>query len=47
MPAASDTVCIAMFEGNYAYVVWGAETPNNIYEYAAYTFVIRQGKIVM
>jgi ketosteroid isomerase-like protein len=46
-PDASDAVRIAMFEGNYAYIVWSAETSDNIYEYASDTFVIRQGKIVM
>jgi hypothetical protein len=44
---ASDTVRIAMIEGNYAYIIWSAETPDNIYEYATDTFVIGRGKIVM
>lgn len=32
-------------EGQYAYIVWGAETPNKIYEYVTATFVISEGKI--
>lgn len=32
-------------EGQYAYIVWGAETPNKIYEYVSATFVISEGKI--
>jgi hypothetical protein len=31
--------------GNVAYIVWHAETANNIYEYATDTFVIQDGKI--
>ena len=46
-PDASDAVRVAMFEGNFAYIVWSAETADNIYEYATDTFVIRHGKIVM
>ena len=46
-PGASDTVRTAMFEGNYACIVWSAETSQNIYEYASDTFVVRHGKIVM
>src|SRR5262245_24075873 len=46
-PLTSDAVRVSMLEGNYAYIVWSAETSDNIYEYASDTFVIRQGKIVM
>ena len=35
-----------IIEGDYAYVVWTAETPDNVYEMATDTFVIRDGKIV-
>lgn len=31
---------------DYAFIVWHAETPANEYEYAADTFVIRNGEIV-
>jgi len=30
----------------YAYIVWHAETPDNVYEFATDTFVIRDGEIV-
>jgi ketosteroid isomerase-like protein len=33
-------------DGEHAYIVWSAETANNIYEFATDTFVIRDGKIV-
>ncbi len=32
--------------GDYGYMVWTAETPDNIYELATDTFVVRDGKIV-
>jgi ketosteroid isomerase-like protein len=34
-------------EGDYAYIVWSGNTPNNIYELGSDTFVVRDGKIVM
>jgi len=33
-------------EGDYAYIVWTAETADNVYEVATDTFVVRNGKIV-
>jgi uncharacterized protein (TIGR02246 family) len=33
-------------EDEYAYIVWQAETPDNDYEFATDTFVIREGEIV-
>ena len=33
-------------EGEYAYITWEADTPDNDYEFATDTFVIRDGKIV-
>jgi hypothetical protein len=33
-------------EGEYAYIVWNAETPENEYEFATDTFVIHDGEIV-
>lgn len=45
-PGAADTVHTASFEGNYAYLVWSAETADNIYEFATDTFFVRDGKIV-
>ena len=35
-----------LIEGDYAYIVWTAETPDNVYEMATDTFVVREGKIV-
>lgn len=31
---------------DYAFIVWHAETPENEYEYASDTFVVRDGEIV-
>ena len=33
-------------EGDYAYIVWEAETADNIYELGSDTFVVKDGKIV-
>ena len=33
-------------EGDYAYILWTAETADNVYEMATDTFVVRDGKIV-
>ena len=33
-------------EGDYAYIVWSAETPDNSYQLGTDTFVIHDGKIV-
>jgi len=35
-----------MVEGDYAYILWTAETADSVYELATDTFVVRQGKIV-
>ena len=35
-----------LVDGDYAYVVWTAETTDNVYEMATDTFVVREGKIV-
>ncbi len=32
--------------GDYAYILWTAETADNVYEIATDTFVVREGKIV-
>jgi ketosteroid isomerase-like protein len=34
-------------EGDYAYIVWSAETADNIYELATDTFHVRDGKIAV
>jgi hypothetical protein len=33
-------------EGDYAYILWGAETADNIYEVGSDTFVVQAGQIV-
>ena len=33
-------------EGDYAYILWTAETADNVYELGTDTFTVRQGKIV-
>jgi len=33
-------------EGDYAYILWNAETADNVYEVGTDTFVVRDGKIV-
>jgi hypothetical protein len=33
-------------EGDYAYILWNAETPDHTYDAATDTFVVRNGKIV-
>src|SRR5215471_20783583 len=35
-----------LVDGDYAYVVWTAETTDNVYEMATDTFVMSEGKIV-
>ncbi len=34
-------------EGDYAYILWTAETADNVYELGTDTFVVRDGKIVV
>ena len=33
-------------EGDYAYILWTAETADNVYEVGTDTFVVRDGRIV-
>jgi hypothetical protein len=33
-------------DGDHAYILWTAETADNLYEFATDTFVVRNGKIV-
>jgi len=35
-----------LIDGDYAYILWTAETADNIYEMGTDTFVVRDGKIV-
>ncbi len=34
-------------EGDYGYILWNAETSDNVYEIGTDTFVVRNGKIVV
>jgi len=45
-PGASFSMRQQCVEGDYAYILWTAETPDNSYEDATDTFVVRNGKIV-
>ena len=45
-PGASFSMREQRVEGDYAYILWSAETADNPYEAATDTFVVRNGKIV-
>jgi ketosteroid isomerase-like protein len=45
-PGASFTMKQVSVEGEYAYIIWSADTAENIYELGTDTFVVRNGKIV-
>jgi ketosteroid isomerase-like protein len=45
-PGSSFTMQQRWIDGDYAYIVWNAETADNSYEFATDTFVVRNGKII-
>ena len=45
-PGASFDMKKQSVEGETAYIVWAAETADNVYELATDTFTVRDGKIV-
>jgi ketosteroid isomerase-like protein len=45
-PGATFSMREQSAEGDYAYILWSAETADNSYEAATDTFVVRNGKIV-
>jgi ketosteroid isomerase-like protein len=45
-PGATFTMQHQAVEGDYAYILWTAETTDNVYELGTDTFVVRDGKIV-
>jgi ketosteroid isomerase-like protein len=45
-PGASFSLRQRYVEGEYAYILWSAETADNSYEAATDTFFVRGGKIV-
>lgn len=45
-PGASFNMKQYSVEGDHGYILWNAETTDNIYELATDTFVVRNGRIV-
>jgi ketosteroid isomerase-like protein len=45
-PGASFEMKLQSVDGDCAYILWAAETADNVYEVACDTFVVRAGKIV-
>ena len=45
-PGARFSLQQQVVEGDYAYILWTAETADNEYELGTDTFVVRDGKIV-
>jgi len=45
-PGAAFNMKRQSVNGDYAYILWSAETADNVYEVATDTFVVRDGKIV-
>jgi ketosteroid isomerase-like protein len=45
-PGATFSMKLQSVEGDYAYILWTAQTADNVYELATDTFVVRDGKIV-
>ncbi len=45
-PGAAFSMKQQYVEGDYAYILWTAETADNVYELGTDTFVVRDGKIV-
>ncbi len=45
-PGAKFNLEQQVVDGDYAYILWTAETAQNVYELGTDTFVVRNGKIV-
>jgi ketosteroid isomerase-like protein len=45
-PGSTFTMREQSFDGDYGYIVWTAETADNVYELGTDTFVVRDGQIV-
>ena len=45
-PGASFSMKQQFVEGDYAYILWTAETAENVYEVGTDTFIVRNGNIV-
>jgi len=46
-PGATFSMKQQFVEGDYAYILWTAETADNVYEVGTDTFVVRDDKIVV
>jgi ketosteroid isomerase-like protein len=46
-PGATFTMDRQAVEGEAAYLIWSAETADNVYAYATDTFIVRNGKIAI
>ena len=45
-PGASFSLQLRSVDGDYAYILWSAETADNVHEMGTDTFVVRNGQIV-
>jgi ketosteroid isomerase-like protein len=45
-PGSTFTMKQQFVDGDHAYILWSAETADNVYELGTDTFVVRDGKIV-
>jgi hypothetical protein len=45
-PGATFSMKQQLIEGDYAWILWTAQTPDNVYELGTDTFVVQDGKIV-
>jgi len=45
-PGAAFNMKHQFVDGDYAYIVWTAETADNVYELGTDTFIVRDGRIV-
>jgi ketosteroid isomerase-like protein len=46
-PGSAFSMKQALVEGDYAYILWTAETADNVYELGTDTFFVQDGKIAM
>ena len=46
-PGTSFDMRQVSIDGEYGYIIWSAETPENVYELGTDTFVVRNGKIAV
>ena len=45
-PGATFSMTKQLIDGDHAYILWTAETADNVYELGTDTFVVRDGRIV-